>query len=155
MTPLTNVWSIRHLSLSTPEVFRFVSYRISFNMIVAIAEKWTMCFGRSSVPFENKMLHTTLWTCQLTVCQDFVVFVTTWKPLRLVPSPTTPGRECRTVTCDFSYWCLHLNSDIPRTQSDYYPSAVALGVVTVVTLFSCQDFRPASIQEMLISIQPF
>ena len=60
------------------------------------------------------------------------------KPVRLVPSPTTPCRVCRTVTCSFSSWCLHLNSDIPRTQSDLFPPAVALGESAVATLFSCQ-----------------
>lgn len=62
------------------------------------------------------------------------------KPFRLVPSPTTPCRVCRTVTCSFSCWCLHLNSDTPRIQSNLFPSAVALRESAVATLFSCQSY---------------
>ena len=63
---------------------------------------------------------------------------TTWKPFRLVPSPTTHSSECRTVTCLLSYWCLHLTPDFPLNQVNPNPSAVALRVEVVDTLFSCQ-----------------
>jgi hypothetical protein len=41
------------------------------SLICSFVEEWKMCFGRSSAPFGNKMLHTSLWTRQFTVTQDY------------------------------------------------------------------------------------
>jgi hypothetical protein len=73
--PLTT-WLVRWLQvLDTCQSQRqktFALYlRISFSWYVAIVEEWKMCFWRRFVSFENEMLHTSLWTRQFTVSQDY------------------------------------------------------------------------------------
>lgn len=130
-------WRIRHLSVSTPEDF-CLYHRISFNWYVALWKNErcasgegpfllkTKCFTPLCEPASSRSVRTT-------------VGLTLWLPLWLVPSFTTPGGMSQTVTCTFSCWCLHLNPDSPRNRSGLVPSALAVRVSTVGTLFSCQE----------------